>query len=192
MHEIVIGANEGLIVLMQKVHQRILSPGQDGHYHPVVVDVAVFERILKLMYGPQVESTALRDRLPLFLGLWHPMKHLMELVWRRFAPVLFAPMTHFIWPGSNFYDKPRTIRFHTMFALCAAAQPSILGHLDATVTQLAAEPVPDLRHLHWAQNLLDLFDFFVPIVSVDAILVVVWDDTLPLSLRHISPTSLVF
>ena len=62
--------------------------------------------------------------------------------------------------------------------------------LDATVTQLAAEPVPDLRHLHWAQNLLDLFDFFVPIVSVDDILVVVWDDTLPLWSRHISPVSI--
>ena len=147
MHDVVIGSNEGLLTFLAGVHHRILSDDYKGHYQPHVFDVNIFERTLKAMYDKKVASSALRDRMPILLGVWHPVKHLMELVWRRFGPILFAPMTHFIWPGTNYYDKPRTIRFHIMYALCAAASKTILPHIQDSIDILESEVSPALPFL---------------------------------------------
>ena len=65
-----------------------------------------------------------RERCCLVLGIWHPLKMLMSLIWKRFAPVIWAPLQHFLFAGSRFWLKNAfTDRMNAMFTLVRLAYP---------------------------------------------------------------------
>ena len=167
LHDVVIGSNLGLGHLLKQTHFKVLNSPHDTSYHVHVVDVAIFDRTLRVMYDKRVASRALMERVPVLLGLWHPVKHAMELIWTRYSTFLFAPLTHSVWPGSSFFDKPKTIRLHEMFAILAVAyDEGLRTHLHSCIEHLKAERPVHFAELNWARNLFDLFELFIPVVSL--------------------------
>ena len=70
------------------------------------------------MYDPSNAGRLLAERVAPILGLWHPLKQLMLLLWRRFAHSFFAPYLHNLIPGSRYHEKPvKFTHFLLFFAL---------------------------------------------------------------------------
>ena len=60
---------------------------------PILADMDVYYRMLRLMYWKPTSQIGLRNCLgpfPLLLGIWHSYKHAIELLFRRFRPFLVA------------------------------------------------------------------------------------------------------
>ena len=95
------------------------------------------------------------------LGLWHPLKQLMLLVWKRYASFLFAPLLHALVPGSRYHEKPKLVKLHAVFTYLRLAFPSIRDGLRV----LVSDERVNLAGRSLAQNLIDLFEFYIVLVS---------------------------
>ena len=57
------------------------------------------------MYDPSNAGRQLAERVAPILGLWHPLKQLMLLLWRRFAHSFFAPYLHNLIPTNQEWEQ---------------------------------------------------------------------------------------
>jgi hypothetical protein len=94
------------------------------------------------------------------LGLWHPLKQLMLLTWKRHAAFFFAPLLHALVPGSRYHEKPKLVKLHAIFTYLRLAYPSVRENLRLVVSD---ERV-NLAGRSLAEDLLDLFEFYVILV----------------------------
>ena len=108
------------------------------------------------MYDPSNAGRQLAERVAPILGLWHPLKQLMLLLWRRFAHSFFAPYLHNLIPGSRYHEKPQLVKLHSLFTFLRLAYPTV--HCFAYVTNepfvdrgrstVCRKPYRHLRVLH--------------------------------------------
>jgi hypothetical protein len=98
------------------------------------------------------------------LGLWHPGKHLMEIIWRRYAAILWAPYVHFLTPQAKFTDKPKTLRLHCYLQYVRVSYPQVRAVLESAIADVAAQfPIYEVSH-RWLLNIKDLFEIYLPLV----------------------------
>ena len=95
------------------------------------------------------------------LAWWHTYKHASLMIWRRFAPVLIAPMWHTLYPRSIFPMKPprlAPITTHLMYLF--HAYPKLKDDLDALE---ACDLEPRFETLR--KDIKFMFEFAIPVVS---------------------------
>ena len=85
------------------------------------------------MYDPTGVGHELRSRVAAVLGLWHPVKQVMLLTWRRFAQ-FFAPSHPCTW--ITIPRKPQPIKLHSIFTYLRLAYPSVRSRLQGMQNQL--------------------------------------------------------
>jgi len=112
------------------------------------------------MYDPSGVGRELLNRVAPVLGLWHPVKQLMLLIWRRFAPSFFAPLLHALVPGSRYHEKPQLIKIHSIFTYLRLAYPAVRDRLMSMHGDLQIT----LTGRSFVANLLDLFEFYIVLV----------------------------
>jgi hypothetical protein len=110
----------------------------------------------QVLYDPSGVTKELHSRVAIVLGLWHPLKQLMLLTWKRYAAFFFAPLLHALVPGSRYHEKPKLLKLHAIFI----AYPSVRENLRLVVSD---ERV-NLAGRSLAENLIDLFEFYVILV----------------------------
>ena len=94
------------------------------------------------------------------LAWWHNYKHASLLIWRRFAPTIFGPLWHTLYPNSIFPIKPSRltgVTTHLMYLFYA--YPKIKAKLDELANQDLAPRFDALR-----ADLVFLFEFAIPVV----------------------------
>ena len=95
------------------------------------------------------------------LAWWHTYKHASLMIWRRFAPVLIAPMWHTLYPRSIFPMKPprlAPITTHLMYLF--HAYPKLKDDLDALEACDLESRFENLR-----KDIKFMFEFAIPVVS---------------------------
>jgi hypothetical protein len=115
------------------------------------------------MYDPSGLTKDLRERAPMLLGLWHPVKQLMCLIWYRYLHVVWAPLLHFIQPDARIFVKPNTSRLHDMLGYMRLAYDAFSGNLDDAIGVLRRHQLQEGRFV-WLLNIRDLCQFFIPLV----------------------------
>ena len=116
---------------------------------------------MQLYYDPSKAADKLWRQAPVFLGLWHPVKMLMQLIWRRFAAWLWAPMMHDLIPGAKFFKKVKTDKLHCFFTYIRLAYPSCRQELQ----DLEGRDDLPVALAMAAKNLLDICEIYIPLVS---------------------------
>src|SRR3954470_13272345 len=86
------------------------------------------------MYDPSGAGVELRSRVAVVLGLWHPLKQLMLMTWRRHATNFFAPLLHSLIPGSRFFEKPQLVKLHSIFSYLRLCYPAFKERLHNGLT----------------------------------------------------------
>ena len=112
------------------------------------------------MYDPTGVGRELRSRVAAVRGLWHPVKQVMLLTWRRFAHSFFAPLLHTLVPGSRYHEKPQLIKLHSIFTYLRLAYPSVRSRLQGMQNDLSIT----LTGRSFVRNLVDLFEFYIVVV----------------------------
>ena len=94
------------------------------------------------------------------LGLWQPVKKLMNLVWSRLLNPFWGPLLHFLEPKSTLNDVS-TYRIHQLFAYTRLAYSVVK---DDFCDLIESEDItPTTRHL--LLNLKDMFEYYTELVS---------------------------
>jgi hypothetical protein len=95
------------------------------------------------------------------LGWWHAYKVANERLYSRFLNTIWGPAFHAISPRSIIRAKPTLTQTLTLFTQARLAYPSFRNKLIDAIAHptLCAE-----RKIH-LQNIQDVFEFFMPIVS---------------------------
>ncbi len=96
---------------------------------------------------------ALRKKLVVHLGKWHPFKELAALVWRFYLPIHLADSFFALFPTSSCKTKPKLTSILTMFTYHFQSYPHIRDTL-----QEALQATTNHRDQH--ENLLNLRDFY--------------------------------
>ena len=113
------------------------------------------------MYDKSKCGDELRRKCAVFMGLWHPYKQATILIWRRFATSIIAPLFHHLYPGSSFFTKPKTLTQATTLLTCMRlAYESVKDDIHETLLDYNL----DQGHRALAQNLVDVCEFFIPVV----------------------------
>ena len=112
------------------------------------------------MYDPSNAGRQLAERVAPILGLWHPLKQLMLLLWRRFAHSFFAPYLHNLIPGSRHHEKPQLVKLHSLFTFLRLAYPTVQPALH----MLRTNPSLTEAGRQFVENLIDIFEFYIVLV----------------------------
>ena len=117
-----------------------------------------------MLYGPTPVSPNLSNRLGLVLGWWHIFKFCHTLVFTRFASTFLAPAWHALFPNATISSNGgRLSQLSILFTQLRMAYP-VFSHSLAQAKAGLNRILPALQpHL---LNLVDLFEFFIPTVSV--------------------------
>jgi hypothetical protein len=113
------------------------------------------------MYNKRGGGDEFRKYNSVNLAWWHTYKHASLLIWRRFAPTIFAPLWHNLYPGAIFPIKPsRLVGITTHLMYMFMAYPSFKAELDALE---GADLPPMLDTLR--QDLVFMMEFAIPVVK---------------------------
>lgn len=117
---------------------------------------------LQMAYDKTDGGRTLRKYCGLALCWWHNYKHVAQVLWKTYAREFFAPMFHFLYPGTEFYVEnknfPQLLAHLQMVQIAyAAVRPKLLKVLEN----------PPIRHdgLLAAKELHFILDFAIPTVS---------------------------
>jgi hypothetical protein len=96
------------------------------------------------------------------MEFFHPYKKLLEDVWRKpeLFYTFFAPLCHYVNPNSPVKIKPKLMFIDSYFTMLRLIWPEFRGPFRHLLDVLGA---PLKMHL---QNILLVFEFFIPIVSL--------------------------
>lgn len=127
-----------------------------------------YDHAQQMMYGPQGLAANDRQRIGIFLGVWHTYKQLNIMIWKRFLHTFLGTLFHTIAPGQMIFQKPALAQIGvilTMVRLCY--NPRFQAKLDACIMKAEADAA---NHIHVAQlthlkNFRDLFRYWIPLVS---------------------------
>jgi hypothetical protein len=116
----------------------------------------------QLMYDSSDAGATFRKFNSVNLAWWHTYKHAANKLWETFAPTVFAPLWHLLYPGSQFHIRigsfPSLIAHLTYLRV---AYPSIKAQLQ---TLLRRDNL-DVHQTNMAANLEFLFEFAIPTVG---------------------------
>ena len=115
----------------------------------------------QIAYDQSGRGALFKRHVSFVLGLWHPVKHLFEKIWQRFFPFV-ATLLHFLMPGCKAMYKVRLPKMTELFTLLRlAANAALLKLLQSVID----DPNVLVASKSWASNLLDLLQYFIPVVS---------------------------
>ena len=108
----------------------------------------------------------LRQNASIWLAPWHNYKHAVELVWKQYANMLFAPLFHHLYPHNKFICKYPSPQEPTMFMLFIAKaypvfKPQLLAAIDRLRTGLLTTTFKRLAAL---RDIQILCEFLIPAV----------------------------
>jgi hypothetical protein len=113
-------------------------------------------------------GSVLRQNASVWLAPWHNYKHGVELVWKEYANMLFAPLFHALYPKNKFIIKYPSPQEPTLFMLLLAkAYPLFRTQLLAAITRLkAANSVKRAKYLGLLEDIQTLCEFCIPVVHI--------------------------
>ena len=117
---------------------------------------------IQLAYNPHNNLNWFRNSICLNLGYWHSYKVANEKLFRTFLPTFFGPAYHAIFPTFKIPVKPRLTHMVSFFNFMSCGYPSFRNAL----LELASTVRPGHRFYHDIQNLVDIFEFYLPIVGL--------------------------
>jgi hypothetical protein len=113
------------------------------------------------MYDRSDGGKIIRQNCGVSLGWWHTYKHVALTVWEKFAPTVFAPLFHFLYPGTQFYEKSKNLtHVLAMFQCCMTAYRDIYPQLRRDVADVGLSM--DIRRP--LEELMFVLDFALPVV----------------------------
>ena len=127
----------------------------------LIFSIFAFVRI-QLAYNPHNNLDWFRNSICLNLGYWHSYKVANEKLFRTFLPTFFGPAYHAIFPTFKIPVKPRLTHMVSFFNFLSCGYPSFRNEL----LELASTVRPGHRFYHDIQNLVDIFEFYLPIVGL--------------------------
>ena len=173
-----IGANLGLMSVIRKAidEHHVLK---DSNYHVWVVDINIFNRLLKVRSFPVCLNIQYRclfcqfvydhsgigkvfgRKVHITLGLWHNFKQASIILWRRFSLDFIGPLFHHMFPGVQFFaQNPKLVHVTTMLTYIRMSYPSWKDDLQNLRTDRTLHR-SSRAHVH---NLTALVEFFIPTV----------------------------
>jgi hypothetical protein len=105
----------------------------------------------------------LQERAVPFLGMWHVLKNLHEVVWRRFLATVFAPAFHALFPRSRVFTKPKLLTLQSFLTHMRLAYAG--GLRDQLSHALLAQDLGTDARVD-LQNLQDLLEVIIPTASL--------------------------
>lgn len=152
-----------LLILVKAVQQ------QTTKQLPLLVDCNIHYRILKLMYSKHTVNynvTGWLHEIPLIYGVWHPYKHLCNLVFRSFLPFFAYVMDGDLKPGSKVYSNPKLFVIERTVACLFLSVQDIVPRITTRLNALKAIPGPRDAHMEDGIKALEalhtLLTFFIP------------------------------
>ena len=112
-----VGTREGFLHLLHHVHSVWLP--QCRTPLPVLVDLNLYYRHMKIMYGLHYRRWAYAEHfrhMPMLFGVWHSYKYACTLVFRRFHTQFVYLQRGTVGIGENFPTKPRLRTLEMLFA----------------------------------------------------------------------------
>ena len=101
------------------------------------VDCNIHYRVLKILYSRASIDWNFADWLrgiSLIYGLWHPYKHVCNIIWRKFF-LLFSYITAPVFgAGARIYNHAKLIVIEKTIATLLLAAPNIRAHFRQKIT----------------------------------------------------------
>ena len=115
-------------------------------------------------------GSMLRQNASVWLAPWHNYKHSVELVWKKYANMLFAPLFHTLYPNNKFIIAYPSPQEPTLFMLLVAkAYPLFRPLLLAAITRMQARVVKAPKYLGLLVDIQTLCEFCIPVVRIQHI-----------------------
>lgn len=135
---------------------------------------------LQYVFNPANPLLFYRQNVAVVLGTWHPYKVANENLFYKFLDTFLAPAYHSLFPGHKVKARPRLSHLEDFFGQLSAAYPSFRNRLlQAYANCPVGHPFKsDIQNLH------DLFEFFLPLVSFINIIIFSIMLCLNLSILH--------
>ena len=176
-----IGSNDGLARVMRRFYdERHMGTAACTKYSAFTADVNIFDRCMKvrfyviyfnihsiqICYDASDGGKMLRQNASIWLAPWHNYKHAVELVWKQYANMLFAPLFHNLYPQNKFIIKYPSPQEPTMFMLFVAkAYPMFKPQLVGSIDRLkAGHLVANHKRLAALRDIQILCEFLIPAV----------------------------
>jgi len=116
---------------------------------------------LQLLYNPANDLAFYRTNFAVVLGTWHPYKVANESLFFAFLPSFLGRAYHAIFPQMKVVGNPQLVHLENFVNILSCAYPTFRPNLIDLVRRTA----PNSPFLSVVQNLYDLFEVFLPIVS---------------------------
>lgn len=122
-----------------------------------------------MMYHPENRVPLMKKYMAIGLEMWHSYKMATQMVYEKFALLVFAPLFHHLCPGTEFSsvkNKKKMPKVHHIFTCLRKAYNSdlrsklnkVLGRRDQRVHMKDSQG-------QMLVNIRDLLEFFIPAVS---------------------------
>ena len=112
-------------------------------------------------------GSMLRQNASVWLAPWHNYKHSVELVWKKYANMLFAPLFHTLYPNNKFIIAYPSPQEPTLFMLLVAkAYPLFRPQLLAAIARKKAQLVKAPKYLGLLEDIQTLCEFCIPVVRM--------------------------
>jgi hypothetical protein len=113
------------------------------------------------MYNKRGGGDQFRKFNSVNLAWWHTYKHASLLIWRRFAPTIFAPLWHNLYPAGIFPIKPsRLVSITTHLMYMFLAYPMFKPELDALKEEDLSPVLGTMR-----DDIVFMMEFAIPVVN---------------------------
>ena len=135
IYESRIGQNQELLELLD-----MLRTTQRHCQKPMalLVDCNIHYRVLKFLYSRATIDWNFPDWLrgiSLIYGVWHPYKHVCNIIWRKFFPLFSYITTPVFGAGARIYNHPKLIVIEKTIAALLLSAPDIRAQLRQKITQ---------------------------------------------------------
>jgi hypothetical protein len=113
-------------------------------------------------------GSMLRQNASVWLAPWHNYKHGVELVWKRYANMLFAPLFHDLYPKNKFIISYPSPQEPTLFMLLLAkSYPLFRTQLLAAIARMKADKsVKGAKYKGLLEDIRTLCEFCIPVVRI--------------------------
>jgi hypothetical protein len=117
---------------------------------------------MQLLYNPQNQLEFFRTNFAVVLGWWHPYKVASESLFFSFLPTFLGRAWHSLYPSQKISSTTDLSLLEDFFGILSCAYPTFRANL----LHLSARADANDYYFQDIQNLRDLFEFFLPIVSI--------------------------